>query len=301
MLKLRALTVLLVGLFSVTRGFELGPGPSEAFYQLEILSEPNDFILYWKVVDHTHIVIEIHAKIHGWLAFGSDSEVVVAWVANPDGTGHFSNRVLNTNDSTLGAAVKKPWRVLDLHFKNAYTILKMMRKVCDLNWNNTVVFGMGKRFHNGDISEYKDELVTAEMDLLDGYRPVEPCLPKVATAGNKKQLKLSSVDYVSSSELVDGFLYFYWNHTETKFTGEIHVKLKSGWIMLGFETFDVQQTAIQSDVFVAWIDAVKANLIVSVIFVHSEVFFIIHFICVFPAYILIFQPIPLLIPLPILF
>lgn len=268
------LCLLLAVLTTTARSFELGPGPSEAYDQLEILSEPNNFILYWKLVNNaTNIVIEIHAKKHGWLLFGSRSEVVVAWVSNPDGTGHFSNRVLDSN-LTFGPSTNKPWRVLDLRFKSSYLMLKMTRRVCDLNWNNVVFFGMGNQLHAEDIYGYKGLIKNFEIDLLYGYKPIEPCHHRTRILSDRisHDERLKST-YISSAELVNDFLYLHWNSTGTKFLGELHVRKNITWCMFGFSSFDVSQTKIQSDVVVAWIEAQQGTIfIVSHLFISKYKF-----------------------------
>lgn len=257
------LLFLLYFIASTALSFELGPGPSEAYDQLEILDEPNNFILYWKLVNVTNIVIEIHAKKHGWLLFGSKTEVVVAWISNPDGTGHFSNRVLDSN-LNFGTSATKPWHVLDLRFKNSYLMLKMTRKVCDFSWSNMVIFGMGNQLHNGDIYGYKGLVKNFEIDLLYGYKPIEPChyhQPEIFS-NNKAQAKRVNSALLSSAELAKDLFYLRWNSTETKFLAELHVRKNITWIMFGFNSFDVSQTKIQSDVIVAWVDAQQKPIIV---------------------------------------
>ena len=73
----------------ITLPSTLGPGPSEFFDHIEILTEPNELILFWKF-NETEIIFEVHAKTSGWVVFGLGPDLITAWLNKT--TGHFSNR-----------------------------------------------------------------------------------------------------------------------------------------------------------------------------------------------------------------
>lgn len=157
-------------------------GPSEYFDQIELLAEPDNFLLFWKS-NETHIIFEAHVKTFGWTAFGITStglwgisDLIVAWT-NDDGTGHFSDRHI-TNNSPMIPVIDSTqnWFPIYLGRKAQYTVIKFIRKfianednedLSIISENVNVIYGWGDSFSNGDILVKANDLKRADLNLIN--------------------------------------------------------------------------------------------------------------------------------------
>ncbi len=195
----------------------LGPGPSEFFDHIEILSETtNEFILFWKH-NETQIVFEVHAKTPHWLVFGLGPDLITTWL-NGD-IGHFSSQPRGL------------YSPLALTRIGPYLVVKFVRSfnLCsdtpyrDLSGQLSVVFGLGQ-----EQPVSLAELRRGEVNLqISGYSHVPQCL----SSGSVAQRSLGE----NARVLVEDKLWLYWKGAwGGKFRAELHVRAVGGWALLGF-------------------------------------------------------------------
>ena len=119
----------------------LKPSPTEIYQNEVLLTEPDQFFLYWKH-DNEQITFEIHFKNSKWALFGLKntlySDVIVTWL-NDDKTGHFSDRKL-TNELSLTVDSKQDWLPLKAFTFDEFTVVKFNRfiKLNCSNESNTI-------------------------------------------------------------------------------------------------------------------------------------------------------------------
>ena len=249
-------------------------GPSEYFDHIELLAEPDKFLLFWKS-NETHIIFEAHVKTFGWCAFGISStgpwgisDLMIAWTNN-DGTGHFSDRHI-TNDEPMKPIVdnKQNWFPIYLGRKAQYTVVKFIRKFVgnedneDLNImseNVNVIYGWGDTFQNGEILVNEHNLYKTDLNLINV--PVSNDSPQSLDSISKDFKIKPTKEYDSSKVLVENMLHLYWSVDGDKFIGELHART-NGWVMFGFSPFGEMNN---SDVFIGWIHKEKTNFIDSFI------------------------------------
>jgi hypothetical protein len=163
------------------------PAPTQAYTNNMTLQSPDLYYLYWSY-NSQNITFEVHVKNSAWLLFGLQgstySDVVVAAVF-ADGTGHYSERILNKNTNDLTTLTGNPivnWYLLDAFNSNNYTVLKFWRNIkvqqcgqqsaniqsLDINTDlNTLVFASGSYFNTTDNSiMIGNSLGSSQVNLL---------------------------------------------------------------------------------------------------------------------------------------
>ncbi len=201
----------------------LGPGPSQLFDHIEIITEPNEVILFWKI-EKTEIIFEIHAKTPGWLLFGLGPDLITVWLNKT--IGHFSNRDAQLNIRTSGI-----YSPLELKRIDQFLVVKFIRsfKICtgmrynDLTGRVRVVYSIG----SGQNISFVD-MKRGEVDLqISEYSGLAQCLDS--------NVETRKVAAIRGKMLVKDMIWFYWNASrDGKFKVEVHVKGVGGWAMLGF-------------------------------------------------------------------
>lgn len=180
--KMKLICYFLIMLITFTYSVSLGIGPSEHFDHMEILAEPDEFLLFWKL-NSNNVVLEVHVRTSGWLAFGfgsdrnrKSSDIVIAWF-NKDGTGHFSSRVFSKDIQHLKLINgSQAWLPISFTHKNGFVVLKFTRKLCfssdsveNLSVGNhtNVVFGMGDEFSRGDAVFKETNFRYVQLNLFE--------------------------------------------------------------------------------------------------------------------------------------
>ena len=237
------------------------PNPNENYSNKIELESSESYVLYWNHTQ-TDIKFEIHYKnTSKWILFGVQSEeysdVIVGWV-NDDGTGHFSDRKLN-NQNTLSIDEKQDWIIDDAFSKNNYRVLIFSRKIkqeCGSNSSedidlqtglNKIVYASGKKVDNneGEILDF-DSVKMTKIELLNpGVYNCEPKKPQAEFTSEPLGIYSNYIDLID-----DGIYRFYWNNTQTDLIGEIHVKT-NGWVGFGLSP---NGGMANSDVIVGWIN-----------------------------------------------
>ena len=221
------------------------PYPTETYRNSTILRSPDLFYLYWNY-NTQNITFEIHVKNAAWALFGvkgsNRSNVIVAAMF-ADGTGHFSERTLNS-DNTITTNPVLNWFLLDAFARNNYTVFKFYRNLklqcnqantlsLDITTGlNTLVFTTGSTFNQNDSSIVVSNPTTTQVNLLSAIATTTQlsCVNPPATA----VFNSTPTGYYSNSfDLIPGIYRVYWNITGSNVTVEIHCKT-AGWVGFGF-------------------------------------------------------------------
>lgn len=255
--------VLLVLLFS-RFAFSLNTTESYSRNLTLVDDPPNRLVLFWKH-DNKTITFEIHALSVAWIAFGinnnSYSDVVVAWL-NVDGTGHFSDRTLNSQNY-LSVDQEQKWLPIDMFKTEDITVFKFSRSIkvnCNKSQDlditlgdNRVAYAYGNFMSNID---YLNETIPSPLLLAIKYvnllnESLGPFnCPLVATLPSFNSTPTEN--YSNFVDLVENGKYrLYWNFNTTYFIGEIHVRT-NGWVGFGLSP-DGRMN--QSDAIVGWINS----------------------------------------------
>lgn len=142
------------------------PVPTENYANKLILVKPDIYVLYWNYTEND-ILFETHVKNLGWSAFGispnggmPNSDVIVSWV-NPDGSIHFTDRHISSDNEVLVDS-KQDWYPLLIKQIGEYTLTKFTRKInlCDESKEDLdipegtpfIIFSWNPKLTGGDIS-----------------------------------------------------------------------------------------------------------------------------------------------------
>ena len=130
------------------------PQPPLSYTGTQTLQSPDSAILYWRS-DNQYITFELHVKnTTKWFMFGivgfPFSDVIVSWI-NPDGTGHFTDRMLSidpvSNKTTARLDSRQDWRLIDASVSSDYTVIKFIRPIlifqCDSSFLEDIDITVG--------------------------------------------------------------------------------------------------------------------------------------------------------------
>lgn len=223
------------------------PQPTETFTNTATLQGPDLYYLYWKYTAQ-NITFEVHVKNAAWLLFGvqgsSYSDVIVAAMF-ADGTGHYSERTLNTATNALTTNPTLKWYLLDAFTANGYTVIKFWRDLkvqcgqtpsinsLDIGLGTTtLVFATGTVFNTADSSITVSNPGTTQVNLLPNLA-ANTQLSCVTPPSSPQFTSTPTAVYANYMDLVEGVYRFYWNVTDTDLVAELHCQT-TGWMAFGF-------------------------------------------------------------------
>ena len=220
------------------------PNPTTTFSNNQILQSPDLYYLYWNY-NTQNITFEIHVKNAAWALFGikgsTYSDVIVAAMF-ADGTGHYSERTLNS-DNTITTNPVLNWFLLDAFTSNNYTVFKFYRNLklqCNqastpsldiTTGTNTLIFATGSTFNQNDSSIVVSNPTTAQVNLLPTIATTTQlnCVNPPATAVFNST---PTGYYANSVDLIPGIYRLFWNVSESDIIAEIHCQT-TGWVAFG--------------------------------------------------------------------
>lgn len=224
------------------------PPPTITFTNSQVLQSPDLYYLYWNY-NTQNITFEVHVKYAVWVMFGlrgsSYSDIIVGAIFN-DGTGHYSQRTLFSNN-TISTNPSLDWFLQDAFKSNNYTVLKFQRNLIvqcgqtpsrpslDITKGlNTVVFASGTSFSPVDTSINITNLNSSQINMLPTIS-ADVQLTCVTQPSGPVFNSTPTASYANEYELIPGVYKVFWNITnnELNFTAEIHVKTQ-GWVGFGF-------------------------------------------------------------------
>ena len=278
--------------------------PTQTFPYKTSLIDDDVLNLYWDY-NNDEITFELHSKNLpqqplsadfiaknpgvvrrniSWIMFGfgsSDSkyanlltaDLVVAWM-KPDGTGHFSDRVIKPNENRAKIDAETNTFPIDAFIKDGFTVVKFKRAIdtcIEMNSEDIslpqgpidLYFKVDYLFKSGDyfLERENDPAVQNDIRSLLSTKKVELMKndgrPYVCPFVVEPKFGMDPTgQYTYMADLLPMKYRFYWNFTDTELIGEIIVKTK-GWVSFGLSP---NAAMTGSDVFVAWINDVDGTV-----------------------------------------